>query len=300
MNQNILSRIGIGAFQNKTDKMKTDTNRVVLITGASSGFGQASAEHLSRRGYRVYGTSRKEKAEDGSERTVDGNLSFRMIPMDIREDASVQKGIEIILSREDRLDVVVNNAGYAVAGSVEDCPLEEVKNQIETNLYGTWRVCQAVLPQLREQGSGTIINISSVAGLIALPFQAAYCASKFAVEALTETLRMEVRPFGIQVCLVEPGDFKTNLTENRIKAGQFCQDSAYHENFNKALRVMEHSEIHGPRPDKLAVLIEHIINDPNPRLRYTTGLMSQRMAAIIKRITPSRFMEWAIMKSFKL
>jgi len=280
--------------------MEKNTNRVVLITGASSGFGKVSAEHLSRQGYRVYGTRRDEKTENGSECTVDGNLSFRMIPMDVREDASVQKGVEIILSREDRLDVVVNNAGYALAGAVEDCPLEEVKNQIETNFFGTWRVCQAVLPQMRKQGSGTIINISSLAGLMALPFQAAYCASKFAVEALTETLRMEIKPFGIKVCLVEPGDFKTNLTENRILAGPYQKKSAYHENFNKTVSVMEHSEINGPLPDKLADLIESIINNPAPRLRYTAGLMSQRMAAMIKRIAPGWFMEWAIMKSFKL
>ena len=248
----------------------------------------------------MYGTSRDEEAEGGSKRTVDDSTYFQMIPMDVREDASVRKGIEIILSQEDRLDVVVNNAGYAIAGSVEDCTLDEVKNQLETNLFGTWRVCRAALPQLRKQGSGTIINISSLAGIIALPFQAAYCASKFSVEALTEALRMEVRPFGIKVCLVEPGDFRTNLTENRIKVGQLCKSSAYHENFNKALSVIEHSEMHGPQPDKLAVLIEHIINHHSPRLRYTAGLMSQRLAAITKRITPGWLMEWAIMKSFKL
>ena len=279
--------------------MNTNANRVVLITGTSSGFGQASAEHLCRKGYRVYGTSRNEKAADGIEHTVDGSSSFRMIPMDVRQSASVQKGIEYILSREDHLDIVINNAGYALAGSVEDCSLEEVKNQMETNFFGTWRVCQAVLPQMRKQGYGTIINISSLAGLIALPFQAAYCASKFAVEALTETLRLEVKPFGIKVCLIEPGDFRTKVTQNRVKAVQSGKNSGYAENFKKALRVTEHGELSGPGPDRLAVLIEHIINNPNPRLRYTTGLMSQRKWAIIKRLTPGRFTEWATLKSFR-
>ena len=280
--------------------MHTNADRVVLITGTSSGFGRASAEHLCRRGYRVYGTSRNEKAADGSEHTVDGNSSFRTIPMDVRQNASVQKGIEYILSREDHLDVVINNAGYALAGAVEDCSLEEVKNQMETNFFGTWRVCQAVLPQLRKQGYGTIINISSLAGLIALPFQAAYCASKFAVEALTETLRLEVKPFGIKVCLIEPGDFKTKVTQNRVKAVQSGKNSGYTANFKKALRVTEYGELNGPGPDRLAILIEHIINNPNPRLRYTTGLMSQRMWAMIKRLAPGRFIEWATLKSFKL
>ena len=279
--------------------MKTDTNRVVLITGASSGFGRASAEHLSRRGYRVYGTSRNEKAAEGSVRTIDGNSSFRMIPMDVRQSESVQKGIEYIMSRENHLEAVINNAGYALAGSVEDCSLEEVKNQIETNFFGTWRVCQAVLPQLRKQGYGTIINISSLAGLIALPFQAAYCASKFAVEALTETLRMEDRPFSIRGCLVEPGDFKTKVKQNRVRAVQSGKHSGYAENFKKALHVIEHGELNGPGPEKLAILIEHILNNPNPRLRYTTGLMSQRMWAIIKRLTPGRFIEYATLMSFK-
>jgi NAD(P)-dependent dehydrogenase (short-subunit alcohol dehydrogenase family) len=280
--------------------MNTKAYRVVLITGASSGFGRASAEHLSRRGYRVYGTSRDEKEENGSEHTALGNASFRMIAMDVREDATVQKGVDLILSRENRLDIVINNAGYALAGTVEDCPLEEVKNQIETNLIGTWRVCQAVLPHMRNQGSGTIINISSLAGLIALPFQAAYCASKFAVEALTESLRMEVKPFGIKVCLIEPGDFKTRLTENRIKANPLNENSAYYKNFKKAVSVMEHSELHGPQPEKLAALIESIINNPSPRLRYTAGLKSQRMAAIIKRITPGWLTEWGVRNSFEL
>ena len=279
--------------------MNTNAYRVVLITGASSGFGRASAEHLARRGYRVYGTTRNEKAADGSEHSANDNSSFKMFPMDVRQDESVQQGIETILSQKGRLDILINNAGYAIAGSVEDCSMEEVKDQFETNLFGVWRVCRAALPQMREQGSGTIINISSLAGLMALPFQAAYCASKFAVEALTETLRMEVRPFGIKVCLVEPGDFNTNLTDNRIKYGQFDQDSAYHKYYTKALGVIEHSELNGPSPDKIAGLIEHIINQPNPRLRYTAGLLSQRMGALIRRITPGRFMEWVIKKSFK-
>ena len=177
--------------------------------------------------------------------------------------------------------------------------MEEVKNQIETNFFGTWRVCQAVLPQLREQGYGTIINISSLAGLLALPFQAAYCASKFAVEALTEALRMEVRPFGIQVCLVEPGDFKTKVTQNRVKAVQSDENSGYAENFKKAIHIIEHSELNGPGPDKVAILIEHIINNSSPRMRYTAGLMSQRIWAIIRRFAPDRFIERAIMKSYK-
>jgi short-subunit dehydrogenase len=278
--------------------MNANAYRVVLITGASSGFGRASAEHLARRGYRVYGTSRKEKTADGSDRIIDGNSSFRMIPMDVRQNKSVQKGTEYILSREDHLDVVINNAGIALAGSVEDCSLEEVKNQMETNFFGTWRVCQAVLPQLRRQGYGTIINISSLAGLFALPFQAAYCASKFAVEALTEALRIEARPFGIQVCLVEPGDYKTEVTQNRIKAERSGNNSGYAENFKKALHVIEKGELNGPAPDRLAILIERIIKNPNPRLRYTTGLMSQRIWAMIIRFAPDRFLEWAKLKSF--
>src|SRR5579872_2559800 len=179
-------------------------NRVALVTGASSGIGRACAELLAARDFRVYGASRH---------PLPGS-SFESLPMDVRDEESVTAGIASIVQREGRLDVIVNNAGIAIAGAVEDTSVEEAKDQFDVNFFGALRVCRAVLPVLRDQRSGTIVNIGSIGGLIALPFQGLYSASKFALEGLSESLRLEVAPFGIHVVLIEPGDQQTPLTEN--------------------------------------------------------------------------------------
>lgn len=172
-------------------------NRVVLVTGASSGIGKACAEHLFKQGYRVYGTSRNaQSSESNKAKDKTSDPHFEMIKMDVDDDLSVQKGIELIVQCEGRLDAVVNCAGVAIAGAVEDTTIEEAKSQLETNFYGTLRVCRAVLPSLRKQRHGYIVNISSVAGLIGIPFQAFYSANKFALEGMTEALRMESNLLG--------------------------------------------------------------------------------------------------------
>ena len=159
-------------------------SRVALITGASSGIGRACATHLAACGVRVYGTSRIASA---------GQDPFPMLQMDVTDDQSVQRAIEAIIHREGRLDIVVNNAGIAVAGPLELTSVEEAKRQIDVNLFGAFRVCRAVLPIMRNQGGGYIVNIGSIGGLIAIPFQPLYSASKFALEGMTESLRLEVR-----------------------------------------------------------------------------------------------------------
>ena len=173
---------------------------VVLITGASSGFGEACADHLARRGYRVYGTSRRARFPEGG-----AEENPRMIPMDVCDDDSVRAAVEFVLAAEGRLDVVVNNAGLGMAGAVEDTSLEEARALFETNFFGMHRVCRAVLPTLRAQRSGLIVNISSIGGLIAIPFQGFYSASKFATEALTEALRMDYDAFGRVLSDTNPG-----------------------------------------------------------------------------------------------
>lgn len=274
-------------------------HRVVLITGASSGIGKACADHLCQKGYFVYGTSRRVPS-DYTEGLKDLHTGCpKMIQMDVRDDASVEQGIDLILRQKGRLDVVVNNAGFGIVGSVEDSSVEDVKDQFETNFFGVVRVCRAVLPHMRQQGSGYVVNISSLGGLMAIPFQGVYSASKFALEGLTEALRMEVKPFGINVSLIEPGDFKTGFTAGRVMTKQSRHNGAYAVRFKRALDVMEKAEISGPGPYRLARLLERIINHPSPRLRYTAGLLSQRFSVFLKKIMPSSFFEQMVLKAYK-
>jgi NAD(P)-dependent dehydrogenase (short-subunit alcohol dehydrogenase family) len=177
--------------------MAKENNRVVLVTGASSGIGLSCAAHLAERGFRVYGTSRRPAAGPESRVT--------MLTADVTDDHSVEHLVGTVLDREQRLDIVVNNAGMALAGPVEKTSIEEAKRQLEVNFFGAFRVCCAALPAMRSQRSGYIVNIGSIGGLVALPYQAMYSASKFALEGLSESLRMEVRPFGVRVVIIEPG-----------------------------------------------------------------------------------------------
>jgi short-subunit dehydrogenase len=167
--------------------------------------------------------------------------------------------------------VVINNAGYSLAGSIEDTNLREAQQIFCTNFFGVHRVCRQVIPIMRKQGKGKIINISSLIGLVGIPFQGFYAASKYALEGYTEALRLELAPFNIMVSLVEPGDFHTTLTDHR-KISKECQlDSAYKDRFRRVIKEVEKSERKGESPQKFAHLIEKIIRTPNPRLHYRIG-----------------------------
>ena len=182
--------------------------RVVLVTGASSGVGQSTARLLTERGYRVLGTSRK-AAAGGDPSGV------TMLPLDVRSDDSVAACLSAVSGLVDRIDILVNNAGYELAGALEEFSLDEVKAQFETNFFGVVRMVKAVLPLMRRQKNGQIINVSSLAGLSAIPFLGIYSASKFALEGYTEALRLEVKPFNIRVSQIEPAFLRTPMMTNR-------------------------------------------------------------------------------------
>ena len=264
--------------------------RVVLITGASSGIGRACAVRLATAGDRVYGTSRRTD--------VDAPSGVTMIQMDVDDERSVDAGVNRILAAAGRIDVVVNNAGFGIGGALEDTPIADAEALFNTNFFGVLRVCRAVLPTMRAQRSGTIVNISSLAGRIGLPFQGMYSATKFAVEGATEALRMEVRPFGIRVVLIEPGDFRTGFTAHRRRIAP--ADSAYTAYMDRALHVAETDEMNGASPEAVARLVERVIRVPTPRVRYTVGGMSQRMAAGLKRVLPSRVFEWGLRHYYRI
>jgi NAD(P)-dependent dehydrogenase (short-subunit alcohol dehydrogenase family) len=272
--------------------MEKENQRVVLVTGASSGIGLVCATYLARRGFRVYGTSRRGTggAEPG---TMTGPGSTTMLTADVTEDHSVEQVVAFILSREGRLDIVVNNAGMALAGPIENTSTEEAKRQLEVNFFGAFRVCRAVLPAMRSQHSGYIINIGSIGGLIAIPYQAMYSASKFALEGLSESLRLEARPFGVQVVIIEPGDHKTALTQNRQLTDMSGTD-AYRKSFEAALAKTARDEQGGPVPEQIARLLYRSVNKRNPRLRYTIGPAPQRAAVWLKRLLPNSILEYGM------
>jgi len=271
--------------------------KVILITGASSGIGQACAAHLAARGHRVFGTSRRAELQ-GKKETAHGYLEI--IQMDVNEDDSVARGIKYVVEKEGRLDVVLNNAGFGIAGAIEDTSIEEAKAQFETNLFGVLRVCRAVLPIMRAQRAGYIVNIGSLGGRVGLPFVGLYHASKFAVDGMTEALRMETRPFGIHVVLIEPGDCHTQFTARRHLTRGAQQDSAYASSCHNVLRVIEEDELNGSSPQVVARVLERIINDPSPRSRYMTGSTFEKVAVTLKKIIPAQLFEWAVMKRYKV
>jgi NAD(P)-dependent dehydrogenase (short-subunit alcohol dehydrogenase family) len=264
---------------------------VVLITGASSGIGRGCAEYLQGRGYKIYGASRTPQPAD---------LGWQSIQLDVNDDASVIDGIRQVLEAEGRLDVVVNCAGFGIAGAVEDTSIAEAKAQFETNFFGVLRVCKAVLPAMRHQRSGLIINISSIAGVVSLPFQAFYSAGKFALEGMSEALRMEVQPYGIRIVLVEPGDFRTQFAANRKLTEEAQNNSSYKEKFGKALAVFEKEESNGADPLAIAHLIERLIRKSNPKLRYSVGPAFQRIVPALKQILPHKVYERLFMKYYNV
>ena len=280
--------------------MTVDTKKVVLITGASSGIGQASAQYLHQKGYQVYGTSRTIQRRPSRGSKPEGATTFEMLQMDVDSDTSVKNGVDYILKKEGHIDVVVNNAGFGVAGAVEDTSLEEAQALFETNVWGAFRVCKTVLPIMRGQRSGYIVTMSSIGGHIAIPFQGLYSASKFALEGMAEALRMEVRRFGIHVVLIEPGDCCTQFTVNRCRTKASQHNQAYAQQCNAAVAVMEHDEMHGFAPEKVARVLERIIRNPSPRLRYAVASPPQKLALVLKKVLPSRLFEFLIMKYYKL
>ncbi|MBN1486554.1 MAG: SDR family oxidoreductase [Anaerolineae bacterium] len=276
-----------------------DTNKpkVVLITGASSGIGKACATHLGQLGHHVYGTSRR-APETFTIATISSTIT--MIYMDVNNTGSVKTAVDKIIAQEGRLDAVVNNAGFGFAGAIEDTSIEEAKATLETNFFGTLRVCQAALPTLRQQGYGYIINISSIGGIIGIPYQGLYSASKFAIEGLSEALRMELKPFGVHVVIIEPGDTRTQFTANRQIVEQSKHNPAYKEQFERTLKIVEADENNGVSPEMMAQTLARILNTRKPRLRYPVGAFDQRNVGLLKRILPWSLAERFLMQHYKI
>jgi len=274
-----------------------NSDTVVLITGASSGFGLSMAEHLASLGLKVYGTSRR-APEFPAGQVVEGSFgSYKLGKLDVCDPDSVIECVAAVIEDAGRIDALVNNAGYALGASIEEASEAEVDEQFQTNYFGALRMIRALLPAMRERREGRIITIGSLAGWVGVPFHGHYSAAKFALEGMSEALRQEIHPFGIHVSLVEPGDFKTEGTQNRKLPNPGIE--AYRANRERAIAGMEKSEQSGPDPIHLARLIERILNADRPRLRYRIGTDAFWVPKL-RRVIPEPLFEFLLRKIYDI
>lgn len=267
------------------------SQRIVLVTGASSGFGLAISRALAARGDVVYGSTRT---------PVEPEPGILPLALDVTSDDSVSRAVGDVIARHGRLDAVVNNAGIGVSGAIEDTTLAEAQRQMDTNFFGVHRVCRAVLPHLRSQGGGHIVNISSLGGLVPIPFQAFYSCSKFAIEAYTEALRMEVWPFGIRVSMVEPGDFATAMTSKRIMTAASTAASPYYARCTRAIAQMAYDEQRNKDISPVVNAVVKILSDPKPALRYPRATAVQRILVAARPFMPHAMFEYLMMETYGL
>lgn len=265
--------------------------KVVLITGGSSGIGKSIGIYLQEKGFAVYGTSRNpDKVE---------NHPFPLVALDVNDVGTIKSAIAEVLKKENRLDVLINNAGMGITGPLEDTPTEEMKKVFDTNFFGAIDVMKAVLPQMRKQKSGLIINITSIAGYMGLPYRGIYSATKAALEIITEALRMEVKRFGIHVSNVAPGDFATNIASGRYHTPVF-EDSAYKESYQQSLDLMNAHVDSGSDPIEMAKAVHKIILMKKPGIHYKVGEFMQKFSVVLKRILPEKVYEKLLMNHYKM
>ena len=264
--------------------------KVILVTGVSSGIGKAIATHLANRGFRVFGTQRKPtNGEQVPNLTV--------LPLDVRDPQSVQSCVDAVLQQAGRIDALVNNAGYALIGASEETTIEEAQQLFDTNFFGVLRMTRAVLPILRRQGFGRIVNIGSVAGFLPTPYQAIYSASKHALEGYSESLDYEVRQFGIRVSVIEPGFIRTNLTLNSQFAGNaLAVYAGERSHVDDALR----KEIaNGDDPLKVAGIVLEALTSRSPRQVYLAG-RGAKQVSLLRKFAPSGVFDKGLRRQFGL
>jgi NAD(P)-dependent dehydrogenase (short-subunit alcohol dehydrogenase family) len=279
----------------KNQNESVENNRkVAVVTGSSSGIGYATALQLARNGYLTFATMRNTaKGADLIKAAESEKLPLDVEQLDVTRPESISKAVTRISNFVGRIDVLVNNAGYATVGALEDLSMKEIQDQLDTNLLGAIRATQQVLPVMRKQRSGVIVNVSSVVGRIALPYFSAYVATKFAMEGLTESLSYEVAPFGIRVILIEPGAVKTKVWDNHVRAqGALRKDSPYSDmlrGLDSNVNVMFE---HGSNADQIAAAILQAISSPEPKLRYPVGHDATNWLAEKKTMTDEQFLEY--------
>ncbi len=258
----------------------------VLITGTSSGFGMLMALQFARKGDRVFATMRTTaKATELQKRAAAENLKIGVLQLDILDDKSVSAAVEEATKIGGAIDVLINNAGMELRSSIEDADDDEIRRQFDTNVFGTMRVIRAVLPAMRERGAGTIVNLSSIAGIVAPPYGGFYSASKHALEAISEALHYELSAFGVRVIVIEPGAFDTQFNSNAFDARRFNETSPYHDlsqRFAASFSKLRGNGGTPADPNDVAVTTYDAVHDGTPRLRYLVGADANLIATVRK------------------
>lgn len=272
--------------------MTNTTNKVVLITGGSSGIGKAVGIYLTTKGYKVYGTTRNKS-------NYSDFKHFELLELDVTKSETIQRAVNQLLAKESKIDVLVNNAGIGITGPVEEIADEEIVKHFETNYFGAVKVMKGVLPQMRKQQSGLIINVTSIAGHMGLPFRGIYSASKAALEITTEAMRMETKAFGIHITNLAPGDFATNIAGGRFHA-PVIKGSAYEIGYQKTLDLIDEHVDRGDDPNIVGLVVEKIINTPNPKIHYKVGAFLQKFSVKLKSFLPDKTFEKMLLNHYKL
>lgn len=274
-------------------KGEEEQQKVAIVTGSSSGIGYATSLLLAKNRFHTYATMRNiEKSADIQQIANKERLPLQVIQLDVNDDASIRNSIEKVRSENERIDVLVNNAGYGLIGAFEDLSAEEIKSQFETNFFGVIRLTQQVLPIMRKQKSGTIVNVSSGAGRIGFPGMSAYVSSKFALEGLSESMSYELEPFGIRVVIIEPGVIRTNFKKNSVMSKKSLDNSSISP-YSSIIQKMDASISsiieHATPPEEVAKAILHAVISNNPELRYLVGNDMIMMAETKKSMSDEDF-----------
>ena len=264
----------------------------VLITGCSSGFGKLSALNFARKGDTVFASMRNTaKAGELEHAKQAESLPIEIVQLDVTDDASVEGAVRQVIDTAGGIDVLVNNAGLGIHGPLEETDDDEMKEIFETNFFGAMRVMRAVVPKMREQKSGTIVNVSSLAGRVVAPYGGIYSASKYALEAASEALHYELHPFGIRVLLIEPGGFETEFDGNRRLARRFTEGSPYLEleqRFEQSLTRLPGGNERGDAQD-VAEAIYNAVNTDQPKFRYLVGQDAELIGGLRRQMDDEQF-----------
>ncbi len=278
--------------------------KVALVTGSSSGIGFETDLLLARTGFYTYASMRNlEKSKNIVEIANRENLPLQIVQLDVNDDESIKKAVDKIVREKERIDVLVNNAGYGLFGSVEDLTIDEIKAQFETNFFGIVRVTQRILPIMRMRNNGgAIVNISSVGGQMGVPFLSAYNSTKFAVEGLSESMAYELEPFGIKVIIIEPGFIRTNIINSSILGKKALDPNSPYFSFTQKLADHFNSMVNNTStstpPEEVAKIILSSITSEKPKLRYTVGNDASAAIQAKRDMTDAEFMEM-IKKQFQ-
>ena len=269
--------------------------KVAVVTGSSSGIGYETSLLLARNEFETYATMRNlKKSIDLQKIAAEERIPLKVLPLDVNDDTSVSNAIDTIVKENGRIDVLVNNAGYDVFGSLEELTIDEIKGQFETNFFGVIRATKAVIPTMRKQGSGTIVNISSLGGRIGLmPFLTAYHSSKFAVEGFTESLRQELAPFNIDVILIEPGVIRSNFIDNSKNAKNYNpENSPYAGTIQKLFEGFQSIMADSSHPKDVAEVILKVVNTSSPNVRYSVGKDAESVLKARTELSDKELEKW--------